>query len=154
MEVEDVMVQKVITVDSDATVREAVKLMNQHEIGCVVAVHEDEIVGIVTERDVLKKVLEASKDPTKVKVREIMSKKLIVGAPDMDITDAARLMLKCNIKKLPVVVDGHLVGIITLTDIVRVAQVEAGMANLIKELCKSGWFPPKRMQKVLDYYVK
>jgi CBS domain-containing protein len=153
MEVEDIMIQEVVTVNAAATVREAVKLMNQHEIGCVIAVHEGEIVGIITERDMLKKVLEESKDPTKVKVREIMSKKLIVGTPDMEVTDAARLMLKSNIKKLPIVVDGHLVGIITLTDIARVAHIEAQMANLIKELNKNGWLPPKRMQKVLDYYV-
>jgi CBS domain-containing protein len=153
MEIENIMVQKVVTVNADATIREAVKLMNQHEIGCVVAVQAGEIVGIITERDLLKKVLEASKDPTKVKVREIMSKKLIVGTPTMDVTEAARIMLKRNIKKLPIVVDGRLVGIVTLTDIARAAHIESQMANLMEELSKNGWMPPKRMRKVLDYYI-
>ncbi|MFQ6073873.1 MAG: cyclic nucleotide-binding/CBS domain-containing protein [Candidatus Bathyarchaeia archaeon] len=153
MEVEDLMVQKVVTVNADATVREAAKLMNQHEIGCIIAVHAGEMVGIITERDLLRKVLEESKDPTKIRVREIMSKKLVVGTPTMSVTDAARLMLKCNVKKLPIVVDGRLVGIVTLTDIARAARVEPQMASLMKELGESGWLPPKRMQKILDYYI-
>ncbi len=153
MEVEEIMVQKVITVDADATVREAVKIMNQHEIGCLIATEPGRIVGIITERDLLKKVLEESKDPTKIKVREIMSKKLVVATPTMNVTDAVRLMLKCNVKKLPIVVDGHLVGLMTLTDIARAAHIEPQVVNLIKELSRSGWLPPKRMQKVLDYYI-
>jgi len=153
MEVEDIMVQKVVTVSKDATVKEAVKLMNQHEIGCIVAVHAGEIVGIITERDMLKKVLEKSIDPSKIKVHEIMSKKLVLGTPTMDVAEAARLMLKSNIKKLPIVVDSRLVGIVTLTDIARAAHIEAQMNNLMKELSKSGWMPPKRMRKVLSYYI-
>ena len=153
MEVEDIMVQKVVTVNADASVREAVKLMNQHEIGCLIAIESSKIVGIITERDLLKKVLEEAKDPTKIKVREIMSKKLIVGVPTMEITDAARLMLKNEVKKLPIVVEGQLVGLLTLTDIARAARVEQQMVSLIKELSQKGWLPPKRMQKVIDCYI-
>ena len=55
---------------------------------------------MITERDLLKKVLEESKDPAKIKVREIMSRKLVVGTPTMEITDAAGRMLKNEAKKL------------------------------------------------------
>ncbi len=153
MEVEDIMVHKVVTVDVDATAKEAVKLMNQHEIGCIVVLQEGQMVGIITERDLLKKVLEESKDPKRTTVREIMTKKLVLGTPDMNVTDAARLMLKCNVKKLPIVKNDHLVGLITLTDIARAARIDPQMASLIKELSENGWLPPKRMQKVLCYYI-
>jgi len=153
MEVEDIMVQKVVTVNADATVREAVKIMNQHEIGCLIAVESSKIVGIITERDLLKKVLEEAKDPTKIKIHEIMSKKLVVGVPTMEVTDAARSMLKNGVKKLPILVEGQLVGLVTLTDIARATRIEHQMVNLIKELTEGGWLPPKRMQKVLDYYI-
>jgi len=117
-EVKDVMVREVITVEAEATVWEAVDLMNQHEIGCLVVVKRAKPVGIVTERDMLKRVLAGLKDPEKVKVREIMSKPLVAAKPQMDIEDAAGIMLKRRIKKLPVVENGCLIGLVTLTDLV------------------------------------
>ena len=153
MEVEDVMVQKVVTIEADSTVRAAAKLMNQHEIGCLIATESGRIAGIITERDILKKIVEESRDPASIKVHETMSEKLVMGTPSMEITDATRLMLKNEVKKLPIVVEGKLVGILTLTDIVRVARTEPEMVNLINQLKQGGWLPPKRMQKVVDYYI-
>ena len=115
----DVMVEDVITVEEKATTKKAVELMNKHEIGCIIVVKKGKPAGIVTERDMLKRILLESKDPEKIKVNEIMSKPLIVGKPQMDIEDAVRLMFKRNIKKLPVADEGHLVGLVTLTDLVR-----------------------------------
>ncbi len=112
------MVTEVITVGAEATVWEAVVLMNQHEIGCLVVMKGAEPVGIVTERDMLKRILAKLKDPENVKVREIMSEPLVAAKPQMDIEDAAGIMLKRRIKKLPVVANGHLVGLVTLTDLV------------------------------------
>ncbi len=117
-EVKDFMVTDVVTVRAEATVWEAVGLMNQHEIGCLVVMKGAEPVGIVTERDMLKRILAKLKDPEKVKVSEIMSKPLVAAKPQIDIEDAAGIMLKRGIKKLPVVKNGHLVGLVTLTDLV------------------------------------
>jgi CBS domain-containing protein len=153
MNVEDIMVKEVVTIEVDATVKEAVSLMNKHEIGCLLAIKDQKLLGIITERDLLKKVLECAKAPEKTKVREIMSKQLITGAPQMNIVDAARLMIKENIKKLPITTNDKLVGLITLTDIARSARLEAQMANLMKEMSRNGWLPPKRMKKVLDYHI-
>jgi len=153
MNVEDIMVREVVTIDADATVKEAVKLMNKQEIGCLVAVKNKKLLGILTERDLLKKVLERSKDPERTKVREIMSTQLVTGSPHMSVADAARLMIKENIKKLPVMVNDQLAGLITLTDIARSARIETQMTDLMKELSRNGWLPPKRMKKVLDYYI-
>jgi len=153
MNVEDIMIRQVVTIDADATVKEAVKLMNTEEIGCLIAIRDKKLIGILTERDLLKKVLECSKNPEKTRVREIMSKQLVTGAPYMSVADAARLMIKENIKKLPVMVNEQLVGLITLTDIARTTNLETEMTNLIKELSTNGWLPPKRMKKVLKYYI-
>ena len=94
MDVKEIMVEKVISIRADATVKEAVKLMNEYEIGCLIVAKKGEAVGIVTERDVLKRVISRSKDPEVTKVSEIMSKPLIVGGPDMYIEDAARVMFR------------------------------------------------------------
>jgi len=153
MEIEDIMVQKVITIDPNATAATAAKLMNRHEIGCLLVVKQNKVIGIITERDLLKKVVEHSRNPEKTKVHEIMSKRLIVGTPRMEVPDAVRLMLQKKIKKLPVVLDGKLIGLVTLTDIARTTRIEPQMINVIKELRKNGWLPPKHMKKILDFYV-
>ncbi len=117
-EVKDVMVKDIITVEAEATVGEAVELMNKHAIGCLVVMKKTKPVGIVTERDMLKRVLAEPRDPQRVRVREIMSKPLASVTPQMNIEDAAGIMLERGIKKLPVVKNGRLVGLVTLTDLV------------------------------------
>ncbi len=153
MEVEDIMVNKVITIPPNATVKEAARIMNKYEIGCLIAVEKGNALGIITERDLLKKIVEQTKNPQKTKVNEIMSKRLVVGTPQMEVADAVRLMLQKKIKKLPIIEDGKMVGLITLTDIARTARIEPQMLGVIKELRKTGWLPPKHMKKVLDFYV-
>jgi CBS domain-containing protein len=150
MKVEDVMIEGVITIDSDASVMKAVKMMNENEIGCLIVTRRGKAVGIVTERDLLARVIAKSKNPKKTKVREIMTKPLISGQPEMDLEEATKLMFKMKIKKLPVVEsEGKLAGLITLTD---VARFQPQMIRILKKLSAQA-APPKRMQKVVDYYV-
>jgi len=149
LNVEDVMVEKVVTVEAEATVQEAVDLMNKHEIGCLIVVLRGKPVGIITERDMLTRVLAKSKDPEKIKVSDIMSAPLIVGKPEMEVEDAVKLMFKTKIKKLPVVQRGRLIGLVTLTDLTR---FQPHMIKILKKLSVAE-LPPKRLQKVVDYYV-
>jgi len=149
LKVEDIMIESVVTVDADATVMKAVKLMNEHEIGCLVVTRRGRAVGIVTERDLLQRVLSKSKNPAKTQVREIMTKPLIAGQPDMDLEDATRMMFDRKIKKLPVVDHGRLLGLITLTD---VARFQPQMMKILKKLSNQV-ATPQRMKKVVDYYV-
>jgi CBS domain-containing protein len=150
LKIESVMVVDVVTVEAEATVREAVELMNRNEIGCLVVVNEEEKpVGIITERDFLKRVLANRKDPVRTKVKDIMSKPLVTGTPHMDIEAAVRLMFKHKIKKLPVLENDQLVGLVTLTDLVR---FQPQIIRILKEL-SSQQLPPKHMKKVVDYYV-
>jgi len=117
MGVKDVMFEEVITVEPATKIRDAVELMNKNEIGCLVVTRKGKPVGIMTERDVLKKIVCQCKNPEQTRVSEIMSEPLVVGKVDMDLQEAARLMLRRNIKKLPIVDGEKLVGLITLTDI-------------------------------------
>jgi len=153
MAIKDVMIEEVITVNPDTRVRDAVELMNENEIGCLVVTRKGKPVGIVTERDIMKKIVCQSKNPEQVKVSEIMSEPLVVGKVDMDLGDVARLMLKRNVKKLPIVNGGNLIGLITLTDIVRVDHIEHLLVKIIKQLRKNGWNPPKRMNKIVGLYI-
>jgi CBS domain-containing protein len=125
MDVKDVMVKEVITVNPDTKIRDAVELMNKNEIGCLVVTRKGKPLGIMTERDVLKKIVCQSKNPEQARVSEIMSKPLIVGRIDMDWREAAKLMLDHDIKKLPILDGEKLVGLVTLTDIARVRMLQA-----------------------------
>ena len=149
LKVEDVMVEDVVTVDADASVMKAVKIMNKNEIGCLIVTRRGKAVGIVTERDLLKRVIAKLRDPEKTKVRQIMTKPLIVGDPDMDLEDATKLMFERKIKKLPVIEGGRLVGLVSLTDI---ARFQPQMMRILKKL-SAQQTAPKRLQKVLGYYV-
>ena len=125
MDVKGFMVKKVITVNPDTKIRDAVELMNKNEIGCLVVTTKGKPIGIMTERDVLKKIVCGSKNPEQTRISEIMSKPLIVGGVDMDWRKAAKLMLDKNIKKLPILDGEKLVGLVTLTDIARVRVLQA-----------------------------
>ncbi len=149
LKVEDAMVEDVVTIEADATVRKAVDLMNKHEIGCLIVVRDGRAVGIVTERDMLNRVLAASRDPEKTKVSQVMTSPLIIAEPNMDLEEAARMMFKMKVKKLPVVSKGDLVGLITLTDI---ARFQPQIIKILKRTYLKSQ-TPKRMQKVVDYYV-
>jgi len=123
--------------------------MNKHEIGCLIVVRNGKAIGIVTERDMLNRVLAQYRNPDRTKVSEIMTSPLVVADREMDLEEAARQMFKMKVKKLPVVSKGELVGLITLTDIARFQPQIIKM--LKKEYIKAQ--TPKRMQKVVDYYV-
>jgi len=125
MDVKDVMVKEIITVNSTTKIRAAVELMNKNQIGCLVVMRKGKPIGIMTERDVLKKIVCRCKNPEQTRVSEIMSKPLIVGRVDMNWLEAAKLMLDRNIKKLPIVDGERLVGLVTLTDIARMRVLQA-----------------------------
>lgn len=116
--VTDVMVKSVIAVDPETNAKAAAELMKKHGIGCLIVVKEAEPVGIVTERDMLNRLVIDLRNPRNTSVNEIMSTPLITVHPHTDIQHAAEIMLEQKIKKLPVVEKGHLAGLVTLTDLV------------------------------------
>ncbi len=149
LKVRDVMVREVITVEEDSTVKEAVDIMNEFQIGSLIVLERGKATGIVTERDFLRRVIAGAKDVVNTKVKEIMTTPLVVVEPSTDLEEAVKLMLKSKIKKLAVVDANKLVGIVTLTDI---ARFQPQMIRMLKKLTTKQ-AAPKSMQKVIDYYV-
>jgi CBS domain-containing protein len=149
LKVEDAMGKEVITVDEDSSVKEAADVMNKFEIGCLIAVRKGKAIGIITERDLLKRVIAEGKDTSKTKVKDIMTSPLVVAEPAMELEDAVKLMFQMKIKKLPVVDNKRLVGLVTLTDI---ARFQPQMIKILKQLAQRQ-SPPKSLKKVVDYYV-
>jgi CBS domain-containing protein len=116
--VKDIMTKNVVTIKVDKTVFEAAELMNSKGIGCLLIVQDEAPVGIVTERDFVRRIV-AKNLPYSVKVSEIMTKNLITVDPDVSLKDAARLMSINKIRRLPVLKQNKLVGIVVASDFVR-----------------------------------
>ena len=134
MTIEKFMTKDVVTLQTGASAYDAVKLMNKKGIGCLVIVDDVEILGILTERDLLGRVLEKCRDPKETSVSEIMTRQVITGKPNMQLVEAARLMFENKVKKLPIVKGKKLVGLITVTDIARATSVDEKTIELVETL--------------------
>ena len=121
IKVGDIMAKDVVSVTKDATAEEIAKLMEKHDIGSVMVVEHKKAEGIVTERDVVHRVIAQGKDAKKVKAGEIMSAPLQAIGPEASLENAARAMRDYKIKRLPVINEHkELVGIISEGDIMRI----------------------------------
>lgn len=134
MEIRKIMVKEVKTVPMDTSVQKAVEIMNKNRINCLVVTYDKRVAGILTERDLLERVLEKGKDPKETKVSEIMTRQVLVGKPTMDLVEASNFMFEKNVKKLPIMEKNRLVGIVTLTDIARATCVDEKTMKLIEKL--------------------
>jgi CBS domain-containing protein len=150
--VKDVMVRDVVTVDSEYSVKYAAKVMSYFNIGSIIALSEGNVVGILTERDVMTRVVAAGMDPEKVMVCEAMSKPVIVTGPTMPIEDAVKIMFKKRIKKLPVIIKekdrSKLVGLLSITD---VARLQPQMLETMRELSTMG---SQETKELVGFYVR
>ena len=111
-----------LTVNPKTSVEEAAKIMRDTGIGNCIVVSKKP-VGIITESDIIKKVVAENLSPRKVYVEEIMSSPIIVVDPYSPLEEAMKTMGKCNIRRLPVVEKGRLIGIVTQKDISRISPI-------------------------------
>jgi CBS domain-containing protein len=117
MLVKEAMTNSVVTIDQNASVFDACMMYKNKKVGCLVVVDGDTCVGIVTERDLIERSICIRKDPDKTKVQEIMSAGIKTVHSLEHIEKALEIMVKYHIKKLPVIFEDRIVGIITVTDI-------------------------------------
>jgi len=134
MLVRDVMTKNPKVVRRDTSVQEVVATMNKFDISSVVVVQEERPVGIVTHKDIVSKIVQPRIPPDAVTAREVMSSPIVSISEDASTEEAAKLMVRKHIKKLPVVRDDKLVGIITTMDLVREAPK---LAALMEELLRA-----------------
>ena len=117
MLIKEIMANELITVDINETVKSACNKYRDYKVGCLVVTNKDEIAGILTERDVIERTICQDKDPNTTLIKEIMSTNIKTVDSYDRIEKALEIMKDNKIKKLPVVSNNKLVGIITITDI-------------------------------------
>jgi CBS domain-containing protein len=120
----------VFVISPDASVREAVRLMNAHGVGTLVVLAGGEVAGIFSERDVLRRVVDGGRDPETTTVRDVMTDEVIAVDMELSVTDAMALMTRERVRHLPVLDSaGKLGGLVSIGDLTR--RVSMSQANEI-----------------------
>ena len=130
---------EVLSISPKATVREAITLMATRNIGALPVMEDNELLGIITERDYARNVILKGRSSKDTCVDEVMSTGLTTVRPDQSVTDCMELMTEKRIRHLPVVEEGRVVGIISIGDVVM--AVISNQASMIEHL--EGYISPR-----------
>jgi CBS domain-containing protein len=134
--IKEVMTSKPCAIDADKPVAHAAKMMKDEDVGLAPVVEGERLVGTLTDRDIVTRVVAEGKDPQTVTVREVASTDLVTVDPEQDLGEALRLMASNQVRRLPVVEeDGRLVGVVAQADVARQSDDERTGA-LVEEISK------------------
>jgi len=140
------MTKTVITVEANKTVIEAAALMAKNDVGNLIVMDDNTPIGIVTERDFVRRVL-AKEKPSKTKISEVMSTPLRVIDPDASLKEAARRMMRKRIRRLAVIKDNKLVGIITAGDFARHLSKKSFTDDILEAIGRNSYPVPEVFEK-------
>lgn len=116
MEIKDIMTQSVVSIDPGESVEVAARTMTRHNIGALPVCAGGKLCGMLTDRDIVTRCLAANRQPGSTQVRQVMTEQVTSVRPDMDTGAAAHLMGRLQIRRLPVVENGKLCGMVSLGD--------------------------------------
>jgi CBS domain-containing protein len=134
--IHEIMTSNPLTIDADRSVIDAAKLLKDEDVGLAPIVERNKLIGTLTDRDIVVRVVAEGKDPQSTPVRDVASTNLITIDPRQDLDDALALMARHQVRRLPVVQeDGSLVGVIAQADIAREAK-EKQTGEMVEEISK------------------
>ena len=115
----DAMTKKPVSVTQDDTIRNCTQLMLNKHVGSLLVKEGEKLLGFLTERDLVR-MISMGVDPNTTRVKQIMTKKIVAISPEKDIYDAIVLMNKENVRRLPVIINNKIIGLITVRDILTI----------------------------------
>ena len=135
--VKDVMTSNPCSIDADKPVAYAAEMMKKEDVGIAPVVEGDRLVGTLTDRDIVVRVVADGRDPQQVKVRDVASRDLVTVDPQQGLDEALRLMARHQVRRLPVVEeDGRLVGVVAQADVAEEAKPKK-VGELVEEISKN-----------------
>jgi CBS domain-containing protein len=135
--VRDAMTSSVTTATRSQSLTEAASLMKQEDIGSIPVVDGGQLVGVLTDRDIVVRSVADGDDPRTVQVGAIATPAVVTVRPEDDLDEALRLMAQHQVRRLPVVDDGQLVGILAQADVAHEAK-EKDVGHLVEEISRHG----------------
>ncbi len=125
MRVKECMCKKVVRATSDTTLNEVAKLMQENNVGCVpICNSENNVIGFITDRDIITRCVANNGNCTQTKVSDIMTKNVIKTTPDTELDDATQTMATNQIRRLPVIENNQIVGMLTIGDLAQNQNVQ------------------------------
>jgi CBS domain-containing protein len=138
MKVREIMSKDVASLRSDDSIERAAQLMKQYNCGSIPVCTHDKLIGIVTDRDIAVRSVASGEDVTSTRVGEVMTDNVVFGSPEMDVNDAARLMSDRQIRRLPIVENNSLIGIVALGDISLEPACQDSAEDALKNISMPG----------------
>lgn len=139
MVIKDIMSKDVVSLNSQDSIERAAQIMEQFDVGSVPVCNNEKLVGIVTDRDIALRCVAGGNNANNQKISDVMTSNPVTGTPDMNVHDAAQIMSKEQIRRLPIVQNDNLVGIVSLGDI----SVEPTLQDNAEEALKNISEPTK-----------
>ncbi|MFH0849246.1 MAG: CBS domain-containing protein [archaeon] len=147
VKIRDIMRKTIVTAADTDNIATACKLMDKHDVGSIIVVNKSKKpVGIVTERDVVKRVVAENLVPEKVKTSQVMSKPLMTVDPDIDIAEAMKRMKRFDIRRLVVIEKGEMVGVVSDKDIV---DITPALIDVAVEKSRIGAIPVREREPLV-----
>ncbi|MBE6043798.1 CBS domain-containing protein [Clostridium thermopalmarium] len=125
MEIKNIMTKTVATINAEDTVERAAQMMKEYNVGSIPVCRGEKVVGVITDRDIALRSCAEGENARQQKVKDIMTSNPVTGTPNMDVHEAARIMSERQIRRLPIVENDKVVGIVALGDL----AVEPQFAN-------------------------
>ena len=134
MKIEDLMTKNVVTIETGDNLVKAAQKMSTENVGSLPVLENSKFVGILTDRDIVVRSIAKNENPEATMVRVAMTDNPITISPDLDVQDAASIMVEHQIRRLPVLEDTNLVGIVTLGDLAVDAKEEIEVEEVLEEV--------------------
>lgn len=137
MKVRDIMTRNIASVNPLATVAEAARLMEEYNVGSIPVCDKNGLIGIVTDRDIVMRNVARGKNPENTSIKEVMSAGVTTVTPDTEIAEVAKVMGNKRIRRLPVVENNKLVGMLALGDVAVHARRDMEIAGMLAIIFKT-----------------
>lgn len=130
-------IKEVVQATPDTNLQQIAELMNQNHVGCIPVCNEEQVVGFVTDRDIVTRAIASKLDCNSTKVSDIMNTKIIKTTPDTEIDEAIETMKKNQIRRLPVIENNKIIGVLSIGDIAQTLD-EDDVGETLSCICGCG----------------
>ncbi|NLV63542.1 MAG: CBS domain-containing protein [Clostridiaceae bacterium] len=136
MKVRDIMTKSVATISPEATIKDAAQMMQRHNVGSIPVVDTNGLVGIVTDRDIVVRNIASGQDPSSTPIKNVMTSQVTTVTPDEDVNKITQMMSSRQIRRVPVVENQKLVGMVSLGDLATTGMTNMEASEALAEISK------------------